>query len=186
MELQDAEIERLRAEVEGLRAALTEIIRYAKGVHDPHLEELVRDLRSLLERRRKKHEATFLELAMAKRELALDPAPAREGGRQVTDRELLEMAAKAAGIELWHEDVFINGLTQKVSNNGVLRWNPLTDDGDALRLAVKLRHFRIGLGECIGRGAYSHIAMLESGPDPDAATRRAIVRAAAEIGKAMK
>jgi len=33
----------LRAEVERLRAALTEIIRYAKGVHDPHLEELVRD-----------------------------------------------------------------------------------------------------------------------------------------------
>ena len=35
--------QRAEAEVERLRAALTEIIRYAKGVHDPHLEELVRD-----------------------------------------------------------------------------------------------------------------------------------------------
>jgi predicted RNA-binding Zn ribbon-like protein len=33
----------LRAEVERLREVLKELIRYAKGVHDPHLEELVRD-----------------------------------------------------------------------------------------------------------------------------------------------
>jgi hypothetical protein len=90
----------------------------------------------------------------------------------MSDRELLELAAKAAGIDPNWDGLY-------------WQWNPLTDDGDALRLAVKLRHFRVGLGECIGRGAYSHIAMLESGPDPDAATRRAITRAAAEIGKGM-
>jgi len=38
-----AESNKMEAEVERLREALTEIIRYAKGVHDPHLEELVRD-----------------------------------------------------------------------------------------------------------------------------------------------
>jgi hypothetical protein len=55
----------------------------------------------------------------------------------MTDRKLLELAAKAAGLELWHEDVFTNGLTQKVNSNGVLRWNPLIDDGDALRLRLE-------------------------------------------------
>jgi hypothetical protein len=102
----------------------------------------------------------------------------------MTDREMLELAAKAAGIEYY--SFFDDPLFGAGINTGdidVPLWNPLTDDGDALRLAVKLRHFRVGLGECIGRGAYSHIAMLASGPDPDAATRRAIVRAAAEIVK---
>ena len=56
----------------------------------------------------------------------------------MSDRDLLERAAKAAGIELWHEDVFTNGITRKVSQSGILCWNPLIDDGDALRLAVKL------------------------------------------------
>jgi hypothetical protein len=94
----------------------------------------------------------------------------------MTDRELLKFAAKAAGIE--------GGGGYYWTPIGEA-WNPLTHDGDALRLAVKLRHLRVGLGECIGRGAYSHIAILESGPDPYAATRRAITRAAAEIGQAM-
>jgi hypothetical protein len=40
---QIAKVDAVFAEVGRLRAALTEIIRYAKGVHDPHLEELVRD-----------------------------------------------------------------------------------------------------------------------------------------------
>ena len=113
-------------------------------------------------------------------------------GREMTDREVLEMAAKAAGIDLWHEDVFTNGLTQKVSDNGVLRWNPLTDDGDALRLAVKL-----GIGfQCHqGRGDYvladdgnNHSHCIWFGPEgePLAATRRAITRAAAEIGRSME
>jgi hypothetical protein len=108
----------------------------------------------------------------------------------MSDRELLELAAKAAGYEYEctsHTGYPENDQHQVRDSFGTLvDWNPLTDDGDALRLAVKLRHFRVGLGECIGRGAYSHIAMLESGPDPDAATRRAITRAAAEIGKGMK
>lgn len=64
-------------------------------------------------------------------------------------------------------------------------WNPLTDDGDALRLAVKLRM------NVFHAGARVH-AMDEDGDiesaeghekDPCAATRRAIVRVAAEIGE---
>ena len=51
----------------------------------------------------------------------------------MTDRELLELAAKASG-ELtasWYgNDAYFDGVLS--------RWNPLSDDGDALRLAVKL------------------------------------------------
>jgi hypothetical protein len=39
----ERELNAAKGGVERLREALTEIIRYAKGVHDPHLEELVRD-----------------------------------------------------------------------------------------------------------------------------------------------
>jgi hypothetical protein len=110
----------------------------------------------------------------------------------MTDKEILELAAKAADIELWHEDVFTKGLTQKVSQSGILCWNPLTDDGDALRLAVKLEM----MIDYIDRGYMAGHVLATAGPvmlsiyeprepDPYAATRRAITRAAAEIGKAM-
>ena len=99
----------------------------------------------------------------------------------MTDHELLEMAAKAAGIA--DGDVFYDMDNDK-------EWNPLTDDGDALRLAV-----RFGLKVLIDldEGA-TRIHNVYDGPvcmhmpfdgGPEAATRRAIVRAAAEVGKAM-
>lgn len=98
-----------------------------------------------------------------------------------TDRELLELAAKAAGIELWaHDD---GGL---YIPNPMRRWNPLTDDGDALRLAVKLK-IRIGFRPC----AYADTPVglrffgARDGDDQFSRTRLAIVRAAAEIGRAM-
>ena len=100
----------------------------------------------------------------------------------MNDRELLELAAKASG-ELtpsWYgNDAYFDGVLS--------RWNPLEDDGDALRLAV-------GLSLQIRQ---VHFAAHAGFPDtfwktelhkdnPYAATRRAIVRAAAEIGKRMK
>lgn len=109
----------------------------------------------------------------------------------MSDRELLEMAAKAAGIELWHEDVFKNGLTRKVSQAGVLRWNPLTNDDDALRL---LRRLELDISHDNERNAVSvtnqcdvsiEVGMPDEAGDIYATLRRAIVRAAAEIGKAM-
>ena len=89
-----------------------------------------------------------------------------------TDKELLELAAKSAGYDVKpHQN-------HAVSSNLVFifkgkNWNPLTDDGDALRLAVKL-------------GILSSPAVLWAANDAScqyAATRRAIVRAAAEIGR---
>ena len=97
----------------------------------------------------------------------------------MTDRELLELAAKAVG----HESHWNLAQAHQLWKNGgyVCFWNPLTDDGEALRLAVKLN---IDIGKAqddlhneIGDETY-HI-------DRYAATRRAIVLAAAEIGKAM-
>jgi hypothetical protein len=100
----------------------------------------------------------------------------------MNDRGLLELAAKAAGHgDVWsldeHPDVTYIGPRY---DGGTVRyrvWNPLTDDGDALRLAVKLN-----LWEAV-RDGYQHADSLDT--DPQAATRRAITRAAAEIGKGM-
>ena len=87
------------------------------------------------------------------------------------DRELLELAAKAAG--------FASGWV-------IQGWNPLTDDGDALRLAVKLGLTVVVESDMVFcRNQRSDKAFCESGRDLYAATRRAIVRAAAEIGKQM-
>lgn len=102
------------------------------------------------------------------------------------DRELLELAAKAAGIEL-HFDAdgvsFYYGLYNRWNP---MSWNPIKSDGDALRLAVKLRMavaiFDDAVG--IGHGGYSY-SEDDIGADPYATTRRAIVRAAAEIGRSM-
>jgi hypothetical protein len=103
-----------------------------------------------------------------------------------TDSELLELAAKAAELDLWkHND---GGLYLP---DPMRRWNPLTDDGDALRLAVKLRFdictddndgpTHINVWPLGGGSGCSEVAGL----DPYAATRRAIVRAAAEIGASL-
>lgn len=90
----------------------------------------------------------------------------------MTDRELLELAAKAAGIE----GFWVDGFSYRVETpSGHYFWNPLTDDGEALRLAVKL-----------GMWMPSGMDPFQKEPDPYAATRRAIVRAAAQIGKGMK
>jgi len=99
-----------------------------------------------------------------------------------TDRELLELAAKASG-ELtasWYgNDAYFDGVLS--------RWNPLNDDGDALRLAVKL-------GILVDVTAFSVTAIVNGAisakekhnGDPYASTRRAITRAAAAIGEGMK
>jgi len=117
-----------------------------------------------------------------------------------TDRELLVLAAKAADINIKMDrsdadDQFIGFIVGTRNTNQRFAWNPLTDDGDALRLAVKL-----GLdfyeGDDDGRAAYVGyyerrgntkpprfmIERHDAHADPYAATRRAIVRAAAAIG----
>jgi len=108
----------------------------------------------------------------------------------MTDRELLEKAAKAAVINGFWVDSGLN----IGSDATPAIWNPLTDDGDALRLAVKLR-----LRVCCPT-TDSDCAIASNGDitkysqddiegelmtDLYAATRRAIVRAAAAIGETL-
>ena len=108
----------------------------------------------------------------------------------MTDREMLELAAKAAGVdacwprslEEWQKDI-----TEPYVDNKP--WNPLTDDGDALRLAVKLDiYLRFEwypskqIVTACGDGFWIEEIVSDS---KEAATRRAIVRAAAEIGRKM-
>ena len=106
----------------------------------------------------------------------------------MSDKELLELAAKAAGYLNWTpraEGLYIETGSSRGSSG--FYWNPLDDDGDALRLAVKFL-FEIDLGRgCTAVRHSSGIKILEAfNQNPQAATRRAIVRAAAEIGKEMK
>jgi hypothetical protein len=101
------------------------------------------------------------------------------------DKELLELAAKAAGVECKKTPIGFYLLDEDRN------WNPLTDDGDALRLAVKLGlktsvGYDIGLVFCRPSESNENEVWEPLGKnDPYAATRRAITRAAAEIGKAM-
>ena len=109
----------------------------------------------------------------------------------MTNRELLEFAAKAAGVELIQmpPGVYRNATGAKPENNafGLPTWNPLTDDGDALRLAVKLRMSVFhSLSDVYVVDDDGDIEVEEGHKrDPLAATRRAIVRVAAEIGRQM-
>ena len=103
----------------------------------------------------------------------------------MSDRELLEFAAKAAGIDVrWYQGDCLRVADK--CNGFAGKWNPLTDDGDALRLMVKL--------DIVPRLINSVAFAWKDGicdtqelvaSDPYAATRRAIVRAAAEIGRQM-
>ncbi len=113
----------------------------------------------------------------------------------MTDRELLKLAAIACSEirgEWRNNEAYFDGV--------LTRWNPLTDDGDALRLAVKLRlnidhNHRADQQRWVAadrngcEGCYAPVSCVEDEfeeADRHAATRPAIVRAAAEIGKEMK
>jgi hypothetical protein len=106
----------------------------------------------------------------------------------MTDRELLELAAKAAGYgDVWslHEYPNVTYIGPRYKG-GTVRyrvWNPLTDDGDALRLACKL-NINVFIYEDETSTATSGVVAKNFG-SVEANTRRAIVRAAAEIGKTM-
>lgn len=116
----------------------------------------------------------------------------------MTDRELLELAAKAAGLTKyseWAEQIKDHdsphymswGLHKPGAGGQADSWNPLTDDGDALRLAVLLRLWVdvnegravVIVGDSDGELIIEPFAVCAA----HTATRRAIVRAASEIGK---
>lgn len=121
----------------------------------------------------------------------------------MTDRELLELAAKAACVAYDREaskpkeghawwGLWLS-YDREPSEHDRRYWNPLRDDGDALRLANRL-FLSIIHTSCLDDapvvmvGEYMDHEKLEQHPafpDGNAEVRRAIVLAAAEIGRAM-
>lgn len=95
-------------------------------------------------------------------------------------RRLLELAARAFGIDVTRCLQYEDGAFDWPGKAG--RWDPLTNDGDALRLAVKL-NMQVAVGVVLAPGLD---VIIDSAEDPYAATRRAIVRAAAAIGEQME
>jgi len=112
------------------------------------------------------------------------------------DRKLLELAAMAAGVDISAADWggSLDGFYW-VKDGLVEYWNPLNDDGDALRLAVKLE-FEVNTALMTHWGMCSYVTGPHwtmrrlsgfgtgtHGDDAYAATRRVIVRAAAAIAE---
>lgn len=106
-------------------------------------------------------------------------------------RELLELAAKAAGAKIEWRTLLGQVVLRADFGEGFEPWNPADDDGDTLRLAVALGMditFENGLVNTLAINPVTFIACGASemmGGDPCAATRLAVLRAAAEIGRAM-
>jgi hypothetical protein len=118
----------------------------------------------------------------------------------MNDMELLQLAAKAANIEIYtiiqadeSEEIPLTFIAR--INNELVRWNPLEDDGDALRLAVELALDVYTAGVWVGDNLDQLGTMVQDGygislddahgDDKFAATRRSIVRCAARMGEAM-
>jgi hypothetical protein len=115
------------------------------------------------------------------------------------DLELLKLAAKAARIREFDEHQSVGSKTCGLLVRRELEvrydavwWNPLKDDGDALRLLIELDgkvetlvDYGTGVIAMVYHGAARGRAYEKIGDDQAAAVRRAIVCAAAEIGRAM-
>ena len=112
----------------------------------------------------------------------------------------MELAAKAVGYEgtatTYPSGYVEMGLSNQVDRRSSNVWAPLHDDAQALQLAVDLRtgidcyvdgdlveHCCAWANHRTGRGFFR--AYEPYGNNPSAATRRAIVQAAAEIGWSM-
>lgn len=109
------------------------------------------------------------------------------------DRELLVLAAKAAGLGIdeivdraegyaWVFDP--DSIRNRDGEAPIFKWNPLVDDGDALRLAGALGLVVDTSRPSAGEPFKLHHFAQDNSSDRGAAIRRAIVRAAAEIGRA--
>ena len=97
-----------------------------------------------------------------------------------TDRELIELAAKAAGVEVEFDADSDPHIDEPIGVFSGL-WNPLRDDGDAFRLAVDLNLF--GTPDL---NHYLSVLSFIRGYDKYTLMRRAIVMAAAKIGEGME
>ena len=98
----------------------------------------------------------------------------------MTDRELLELAAKAAGVDARR---LPHAWPERFDDD---QWNPLIDDGDAFRLAVDLGLVADFSRPSAGKPYKQHAIWLDETMSNAELARRAIVCAAAEVGRKMK
>lgn len=123
----------------------------------------------------------------------------------IEDRELLGLAAKAAGINFWWHNSgrpmqTVHYLSGNPDDDGLdkdIEWNPLLSDADAFALAVEteLRFsckresdpFEKNVSVAFGPYSPNQVRVVEKhyGGNFRQATRRVVVRAAAEIGRRM-
>lgn len=117
----------------------------------------------------------------------------------MTDRELLELAAKAIGGSYWHDArTFSDYLV--IEQGEPVKWNPANDDGDSRRLQVALSiDLRFGVSDLYGPYAHArtevrrgdsidfHESCLPMGllPDANATARQVVLEVAAAIGQSM-
>jgi hypothetical protein len=109
----------------------------------------------------------------------------------MTDKELLELAAKAVGYEVaiaYQPDVPRGLYVRHEDKTSV--WMPLIDDADAFRLAVKLgidlewrNDGRVAAYRHANANGNCFTALESTREDRYAAARRAILLVAAEIGR---
>ena len=108
----------------------------------------------------------------------------------MSDKELLELAAKAVGVAVvrWNDGLepYSSGLGL-ILDSGRL-WNPLTDDGDGARmeaaLGINVAWHSDGV-VCGLRWAGATELVDDHGGDKQAARRMASLRVAAKHGRAM-
>ena len=127
----------------------------------------------------------------------------------MTDRELLELAAKAAGIKIDKSPYGGGGIGNDgfdAAGNAVTdwhngkKWNPLADDGDSRRLQVRL-NILMEFGDnyvCAYAGGRCETQFTSSFRVPvcataglvdamrESAARQSVLMAAAEMGRRMK
>lgn len=114
-----------------------------------------------------------------------------------TDRELLELAAKAAGLSMKKHGPSSDGRSAALDNG--FFWAPFDNDGDAFRLETKLSFsavewadgIEVGELETVSRGlrfvagSSAYVKFDDHAGDKRSARRLAGVRAAAKIGESM-
>ena len=119
--------------------------------------------------------------------------------QKLTDREMLELAAKAIGGSYWHDArTFSDYLV--IEQDEPVKWNPADDDSDSRRLQVALLiDLRFGVSDLYGPYAHARTEVRRGDfidfhecyqwasfhPDANAAVRRAVLEVAAAIGQSM-
>ena len=112
----------------------------------------------------------------------------------MTDQELLEYAAKAMGLVILRYVENTNwgtGISHGEGDQVYVVWNPLTSDADAFRLMVSLGLVAFPPEDDDPTAVVQkhnlqlYVTEVDENGNYGTTTRRAIVRAAAEIGKRM-